>query len=82
MYASECTRMRLTTPKIIKISWGSMPPDPPGVNNCRAAMFSIVQVMTLPPRMEKVMYGPESCRFVRTMQYSKKARRQPLLMRF
>ena len=25
----NCTRMRLRTPKIIKFSLGSMPPDPP-----------------------------------------------------
>ena len=31
LYTSECTRMRLRTPEIIKISWGSMPPDPPTV---------------------------------------------------
>jgi len=26
--ASECTRKHLRTPKIPKVSWGSMPPDP------------------------------------------------------
>ena len=37
---SECTKMNLRTLKIIKISWGSIPPDLPRVNNCRTAMFS------------------------------------------
>ena len=48
----ECASEHLKVPKL---SWGTMPPDPPKVNNCRAAMFS---TFTLPPPMGKVMYGP------------------------
>ena len=55
---SVCLRMRLRTPKIIKIFWGSIPPDPPTVNNCRVAMFSTSANDTAPPD-EKVMYSPE-----------------------
>ena len=62
LYASECTRMRLRTPKI---SWRSMPSDPPRVNSCRVAMFSTTANEPHPhphpplPQMEKVMYGPD-----------------------
>ena len=44
--APECARMCLRTLKMTTISWGSMSPDPPTVNDCRAAMFS-TQLMTL-----------------------------------
>ena len=49
--APECARMRLRTPKIIKISWGSMPLDPPRMNNCGAAMFTTSpnDIPTTPP---------------------------------
>ena len=41
--------MCLRTPKIINISWGSMPPDPPRVNDCRVAMFSTSANDIAPP---------------------------------
>ena len=40
LYATGCTRTYLITPKITKISWGTMPPDPLRLKSCRAAMFS------------------------------------------
>ena len=55
---SVCLRVHLNAPKINKISWGSMPPDPPTVNDCRAAMFSTSANEIAPPQMVKVMYGP------------------------
>ena len=57
LYASECTRMRLRKPKIFKIFLGEHAPHHPRVNNCRATC-SLLQLMTLPPKMGKVMYGP------------------------
>ena len=57
--AQECTRMHLRTPKITKISWGSMTPDFPRVNDCRAAMFSTSANDIAPPD-GKVRYGPGS----------------------
>ena len=50
MYASEYTRMHLSAPKTIKIS------DSPRVNGCRAAIFSILQLMNdiAPPRWKKL----------------------------
>ena len=48
--APECTRMHLRTPKITKISWGSVPPDPPyRVNDCRVVMFSTSANENVPP---------------------------------
>ena len=41
--------MRLKTPKITKISWGSIPPDPPTVKDCMAAMFSTSANNFAPP---------------------------------
>ena len=49
LYASECTRMHLRTPSITKMSCGSMPPDPPRVNGCWAAMFSTSANDIAPP---------------------------------
>ena len=49
--------MTIRTPKITKISWGSMPPDLPILNGCRAVVFS-TSGNDIVPQMEKVMYGP------------------------
>ena len=46
---SVCFSVRLSTPKIIKISCGNMPLDPPRINNCRVAMFSILANDIAPP---------------------------------
>ena len=46
----ECTGLS-RTPKNSKISWGSMPPDPPTAKDCRAAMFS---TSAMPPQMKIV----------------------------
>ena len=53
--APECTSEHL---KSSKFPGGSMPPDPPRVNNSRAAMFTTSPNDIAPPQMEKVMYGP------------------------
>ena len=49
---SVCLRMHHRTPKITKISWESMPPDPPTPLQWTAAGWprSLLQLMTLPPR--------------------------------
>ena len=47
--SSVCLRMHLRTPKITKTSWGSVPPDPPRVNNCKAVMFSTSANEIAPP---------------------------------
>ena len=49
--------MPQNAPQNTKFSWGSMPPDPPTVNDCKAAMFS-TSANDMAPQMEKVMYGP------------------------
>ena len=48
--------MCLRTPKLTKISWGSLPPDPPTMKDCRAAMFS-TSAYDINPLDGKVMYG-------------------------
>ena len=56
LYASECTRMCLRAHKIAKISWGSIPPDPPRVRNCSTAMFS-TSANSFAPQIEKFKYA-------------------------
>ena len=60
LHASECTRMHLRTPKI---SWGTMPPDPTRLNDCRAAMFS-TSANTPLPRWKKLCMALFSCTLI------------------
>ena len=55
---SVCLRMHLRTPKITKISWGSMPPDSPKVNNWRVTMFFTSAKDIAPPRWKTLYVRP------------------------